>query len=498
MTSVFRRLCVFVLGVAAVLLASPVAASDEARCVQQMLTDAHYDVGTIDGQVGARTRRAAEALVSEYPELGLPEFTAANYATWCSAAGAQPFKDVLAKRAPLALVAWRDLEGPTAFWRAHEGANVCQTAQRGRSFDPLDAELPPFDPAIVTRLKPIFPSAAGSPACATPGFFATRGSPPRPVIDAEITSDYHGCDYCKFESTYRYLGPAIAAYRAAPGAQTAASLQRFLIEWAGANALSERIWATWEPHPIDYNVLKIIPPMIIAYSEVGPSMAPADAEMVGRWLHRLVGETLKSRWGDRQDNKSYMRHYVGLLWGLLIDDADLRRVAYEAFDEALYDLRPDGSPPNDSMRGGSGLHYANRITVMLTALATAAAADGVNLFAREVEGRSLTNSANWVLVTASFPSLNLRYAKVCPDGGDKPGSYDRESPDLAHMSDGQFASWAAAYALSPDAAPATLDLVRQHMRAVADRADIHAGGSLACYAAGILGETASVPNASTD
>jgi hypothetical protein len=365
-------------------------AADSARCVQQMLSDAQYSIGAIDGQIGAKTRSAAAMLRETYPQLGLPELSAATEAAWCQASTSRPFLEVVKERAPISLLAWRDLSGPTERWTVNQRASKCQADGlfRHGKYNPIPASLlPPFDPAMVATVKPLFPPAPGAPACVANARPAGKSldDVPLPIVDAEITGDYFGEDWAKFNPAYFFIGPAIASYRAAPSAESAAAIKKFLIDWASADAISVNIQAPWGDKPVDYNVLKLLPPLIIGYSEVASLMTPTESEKVARWLHLLVGQGLASSWADRQDNKAYMRSAIALMWGMLIGNDELKQVAYTAFDDALYDLRPDGSAPAESMRGGSGLHYSNRVATMLTLLGILGAADGKDLFSHEVE-----------------------------------------------------------------------------------------------------------------
>lgn len=470
---------------------SPATAQDKASCVQQMLRDAHYEIGKVDGKIGSKTRNAAAALLASYPQVDLPELVPDTFDEWCAAATTQPFLDVVADRAPLALVEWRDdQDGPKARWAANVGATKCQSDPlfRHGKFNPLpDKLLPAFDPSMVSSVAPIFPPAVGYSSCKAQAGFRRRVGPP-PIVDAKITGDYFAGDYRKFESTYAFIGPAIATYRADPSDETAEPLKTFLVSWARANAISQNIHAPWGDKPVDYNVLKLVPPFIIGYSEVASRMTEEESGTVAMWLHRLVGQALASSWADRQDNKAYMRSNIAMLWGMLTHTDALKQAAYEAFDDALYDMRPDGSAPAESMRGGSGIHYSNRVATMLSFMAILGAADGQNLFTHEVEGRTLANVVNWAVALDKFPDLNSRYALPCPDAGDMPGAYDRGHPDLAHVQNGGLSSWAVGYLLSPDVPPETRELVKAVLKG--DRigaADIHAAGSLACYAAGIFG-----------
>jgi peptidoglycan hydrolase-like protein with peptidoglycan-binding domain len=64
--------------------AAPAAADDNVFCVQQQLAARGVNPGPADGELGARTRAAAESY-AEAERLPLPTLTVATAGDWCAA-----------------------------------------------------------------------------------------------------------------------------------------------------------------------------------------------------------------------------------------------------------------------------------------------------------------------------------------------------------------------------------------------------------------------------
>jgi hypothetical protein len=264
---------------------------------------------------------------------------------------------------------------------------------------------------------------------------------------------------------------------------------KFLLAWANANALSKGIRQPGdEGRALKFDFIEVLPLFIVAFSEVGPTMELDDRIKVGTWLRRLVGEVQYSAWTIRQDNKNYLRLYVSLLWGILTKDKGLTDISISEFKDAIYDMRPDGTFPRDSARGGSGLHYNARSTMMLFAFAHVARLVGVDLFAYEFEGRSIHTAINWTAVASMFPDLNTRHAATCVNGSNP--DFTVENPDLAYLyprpGSATIQSWAPLYAASSYAKPEVAErLLGVRRDAVGTVRESPLGGYFGCFASGI-------------
>src|SRR5581483_11361147 len=96
-----------------------------------------------------------------------------------------------------------------------------------------------------------------------------------------------------------------------------------------------------------------------------------ERAVVGPWLNDLVKRAAASHWKDRADNKVYMRTYIALLWGLMAGDDKPVQDAIFTYKLAIHDMRPDGSWPIDSQRGGMGLLYNSAAASQVVMIALA-------------------------------------------------------------------------------------------------------------------------------
>ena len=93
---------------------------------------------------------------------------------------------------------------------------------------------------------------------------------------------------------------------------------------------------------LDFHVQSVLPPLIIAYSDVSGALTKRQRVQVGKWINRLVEQSQKSDFYSRQDNKAYLRHLTALLWGIVVDNEGLIEQARQGYQNAIFDMRPDG------------------------------------------------------------------------------------------------------------------------------------------------------------
>jgi hypothetical protein len=67
----------------------PASADDNVLCVQQRLAARGLNPGPLDGELGARTRAAAQSAAAAQ-RFALPTLTIATAGAWCQALGASP------------------------------------------------------------------------------------------------------------------------------------------------------------------------------------------------------------------------------------------------------------------------------------------------------------------------------------------------------------------------------------------------------------------------
>ncbi|MEX0502731.1 alginate lyase family protein [Alphaproteobacteria bacterium LSUCC0719] len=269
---------------------------------------------------------------------------------------------------------------------------------------------------------------------------------PKPLVDAEIDSDYHGNTKDRFQVYYEFLALNIAANRDGTQIAPQERLIEFLANWSEQNALSKNIrFSGIKAYRLDYHVQALLPLMIVAYSDTAKQMTADQRLSVGSWLNRLVGQSQKSSF-TTQDNKNYLRHYTAMLWGILVGDDRLIDQARKAYRSALYYMRPDGTFPTDVARGGMGLHYQNLSVNVLVTMAAASQAIGEDWINMEVNGRSLHDAVGWLVKANQDKSLNRQYARSCPSGSfgtiEEPNLHYREKPGFSGESD---SSWVELY-----------------------------------------------------
>lgn len=310
---------------------------------------------------------------------------------------------------------------PKRFWTAQERAGNCEDVMfaRGGKTKPRRYSKK-FDRKTAEKIRPIAPLAPVR-SCA----ISRPGRVPKPIIDAR-GGEAPNLHYV----TEVFLSPAIAQHRRAPSASTAAPLLSFLRSWAQSNALSRGLYPSNDSQRIDFHVQMLLPSIIIAFGDTAKYMNIDERIVVGRWISGLVTISEKTRFPDRQDNKAYLRDYTALLWGITTQDPKLIGKVEKSYREALTDMRPDGSLPVDSSREGAGLHYHNRATLMLVAIASVAKRNGLDWYGYRVNGRDLHDVAKWSASGIQKPGLNAQYAISCPGGGSLRNTIS--NPDISH------------------------------------------------------------------
>lgn len=483
--------CVTLIFVMLIVTVSSASASDAVRCAQSFLNEANFNVGEADGQLGRRSRGQAELLRQYNSSLRLPELSNETAAEWCAFSATEAGQALIERRRVIDTVAMTDANGPKRLWQAFDDASHCD-GPRGEP-DKLSLrskDIKPFDSRVAEAMRPIFPPVDGARICHGPYAKFPRVEP---VVEI-TTGDTYGAGMDRINQTAQHLADYLKLYSYDKREVSRDSVAEILTAWAAADGFSKRLRLSRDKMEVKFDALEVMPLFIIAFSEVGPAMELEDRVEVGKWLRRLVGEVQYSAWsgGQRQDNKNYLRNYITLLWGILTDDATLREAAIEEYKNAIYDMRPDGSFPRDSSRGGSGLHYGARATMMLFAIAHTAKLLGEDLFSYSTEGRSLHTAINWVAVSAQFPDLNTRHATACAESSTEGSTVER--PDMLFVTDAigvaSIQSWARVYANSSSADPAIAErlLAAQIYPTSRSVREAPLGGYFSCFASGVPGQ----------
>ena len=312
----------------------------------------------------------------------------------------------------------------------------------------------------------IFPSGHGNRACLTGGLSGLI----QPITTVKLNEKYgerqqeieHAAQWFFFKtSMLRYDGTTFRE-----------EILNTLYKWANANALSSGTHVSWGQKPIDYQVMVLIGALVSAFTEVitmdteqkeksdkstpitkkGATINPFNEnhqlELITGWLNGLVKDVGESRWGHRQDNKEYQKTLIGLNWALLTNDEITIQAAADVFKLAIHDMRPDGSFPIDSQRGGMGLDYNSAATGNLVTLAaTLRESKSIDLFPYTVGKRSIHSAVRFVVSSLEDPSINEIYAIPCPEGGDRWGSVSEPSLYFGRWETGGGFKFRGAYLL---------------------------------------------------
>jgi hypothetical protein len=202
-----------------------------------------------------------------------------------------------------------------------------------------------------------------------------------------------------------------------------------LLNWAEANALSKGIHVSWGKKPVDWQVMTLINAILTTTAAMAPEFTKEERIVIGPWLNRLVSEVAASSWRNRADNKAYFTAYITTVWAFMASDKAAAQHSVDVTKLAIHDLRPDGSFPIDSQRGGMGLKYSTDSLGYLVMIAALVKANtGQDLFAYDAGGRTMNNAVDFLVSAIKDPStVNQIYAIPCPESGDRWGSVAKPS-----------------------------------------------------------------------
>jgi hypothetical protein len=251
---------------------------------------------------------------------------------------------------------------------------------------------------------------------------------PQPIITVNLNEDY-GERQSDADSAIEFFQKAAYIARVGNSVEEIEKVKTAIVDWASNNALKEGINVSWGSKPVDYQMMVLINAILTTTATIAENFDEKERKIVGPWLNNLIKEVAKSKWKDRQDNKAYQTSYITLIWGLMVNDLIAVQNSIKTVKLAVHDMRPDGSFPIDTQRGGMGIDYNNKSYGYLLMMASILKdKTGQDLFSYSVDGRSLHNGADFVIKSIIEPSkINSIYAISCPDGGDKFGTIEKPS-----------------------------------------------------------------------
>jgi|TARA_B110000240_G_scaffold143250_1_gene158500 hypothetical protein len=231
------------------------------------------------------------------------------------------------------------------------------------------------------------------------------------------------------ELARKWFSSAAQTLRLTNNKQTQDQFKSVLVAWATANALNKGLHVSWGAKPVDWHVMTSIGAILTSTALIADTLSSEERAIVGPWLNRLVAESSAGHWKDRADNKAYMRTYYTMIWAFMTGDKSAAQKAIDIYKLAIHDMRPDGSFPIDTQRGGMGVNYNNYTVSYLVMIAALVNKNtDQNLLDYTVDGRNIHTAVDFVVQSINEPSATNRlYAIPCPGGGDRWGSI--ESPN---------------------------------------------------------------------
>jgi poly(beta-D-mannuronate) lyase len=268
-----------------------------------------------------------------------------------------------------------------------------------------------------------------------------------------------------------------------------------LRRWAKGKALTK----LQDHHENTYYAFeRTLLPTIVAYSLLRPhaDLEEDERKLIERWLNRLVRlrgiKRPEESHGEIsvQNNHRYLRDAVDMAWGTYRGNDELFRKGIESYLLALGQMRVDGSLPLETERGARALWYQRHAIASLVAIAEMAAVQGYDLYAVEVNGRTLHDAVDFLARAVDEPDLVWAYAAA----NVRPGQFDNyQVQDLAFMArrghGRHYMAWLEAYrARFPERAAARRlwRLIAEFDRAPRPMIDEYSGGNTTCFFA-VLG-----------
>ena len=258
------------------------------------------------------------------------------------------------------------------------------------------------------------------------------GKTPKPIVTVKLDETY-GEENEEVNRAREFFKKAAYVARIGNSDLEVQKVKTVLLDWAKNDALKEGINVSWGDKPVDWQMMMLINAILTTTATMGENINAEERQIIGPWLNGLVQKVAKSNWKDRQDNKAYLTSYMTLIWGLMVNDLNAVQNSIDVVKLAIHDMRPDGSLPIDTQRGGMGIKYnSDSFAYLLMMASILEDVTGKDLFSYKADGRSLLNGVNFVIKSVKMPSkTNSIYAISCPGGGDRWGSI--KNPSKYHI-----------------------------------------------------------------
>ena len=262
---------------------------------------------------------------------------------------------------------------------------------------------------------------------------------------------------------------------------------RVMDRWAKGKALTKVDETTNELYAVNRTVL----PVIVAWSVLRdePGMDREKAGRIERWLGGLM--QLRRQMAPASDkmtarnNHHYLNASVDMAWGSLRGDQDSFDAGVSAYMDALNEMRADGSLPLETARGARALWYQRHALASLVTIAEMASVQGVDLYGRSVDGKSLHKAVQFLVRASEDPRLVLDYASVNQNPGPSTNWRSQDLTFLQMRGHGRhYMAWAEPYrARFADRAEAKelTALLERFDPSFQPAIDDYSGGNMSCY-----------------
>jgi hypothetical protein len=202
-----------------------------------------------------------------------------------------------------------------------------------------------------------------------------------------------------------------------------------LARWAAANAVSEL--NDGGPDKINTNALfsarRMLMGLLPAWAILRQTNPPTEAvaKAIDLWLAQRVADSdvatgpIATRSQETSlSNRNYhrlMREAVAMAHGALTGDAASFRRGPRALVGALREMRTDGSLPLETSRGPRALWHQRLAVSTLLMIAEMGRAQGLDLYAMEVDGKRLKRAIDFLLQAITEPDALAPYAPELQD-----------------------------------------------------------------------------------
>ncbi len=280
------------------------------------------------------------------------------------------------------------------------------------------------------------------------------------------------------------------------------AVARVMNRWANGRALTKVDETSNELYAVNRTVL----PVIVSFAAL-KSAPGMDREKVGR-IERWLSELMRMRRQmapapdktTARNNHHYLNASVDMAWGALVGNQEAFDLGVDAYMDALAELRPDGSLPLETRRGARALWYQRHAIASLVTIAELAAVQGVDLYAREVDGRSLHDAIGFLVAAIHDPALVAPYAKEDANSRTDADWRDQDLTFLQTRGHGrQYMAWVEPYrARFPERpeARALTEILAEWDPDFQPAIDDYSGGNMSCFfAPAPSGQVAEGPSA---